>query len=87
MAYNATKRSAAKTNPSIVDSLSNFYAQQTKLVKTLGGGRSNDRVGQNCQATPTGSETRGQDHLALDIFPNRVTIGIVWFHPISSVRG
>jgi len=27
-----------KTNPSIVDSLSNFYAQHTTLVKTLGGG-------------------------------------------------
>jgi hypothetical protein len=38
MAYNAIKRSAEKTNPSIVDSLSNFYAQHATLVKTLGGG-------------------------------------------------
>src|SRR5260370_20148711 len=29
---------AEKTNPSIVDSLSNSYAQHTTLVKTLGGG-------------------------------------------------
>jgi hypothetical protein len=29
---------AEKTNPSIVDSLSNFYAQHTTLIKTLGGG-------------------------------------------------
>jgi hypothetical protein len=28
---------AEKSNPSIVDSLSNFYAQHTGLVKTLGG--------------------------------------------------
>jgi hypothetical protein len=27
-----------KANPSIVDSLSNFYAQHTTLIKTLGGG-------------------------------------------------
>jgi hypothetical protein len=29
---------AEKTNPSIVDSLSDFYAQHTTLIKTLGGG-------------------------------------------------
>jgi predicted DNA repair protein MutK len=29
---------AEKTNPSIIDSLSNFYAQHTTLVKTLGSG-------------------------------------------------
>lgn len=29
---------AEKSNPSIVDSLSSFYAQHTTLVKTLGGG-------------------------------------------------
>ena len=29
---------AEKANPSIVDSLSNFYAQHATLVKTLGGG-------------------------------------------------
>jgi hypothetical protein len=28
---------AEKTNPSIVDSVSSFYAQHTTLVKTLGG--------------------------------------------------
>jgi len=29
---------AEKANPSIVDSLSNFYAQHSALIKTLGGG-------------------------------------------------
>ena len=29
---------AEKTNPSIIDTLSNFYAQHTTLIKTLGGG-------------------------------------------------
>ena len=29
---------AENSNPSIIDSLSNFYAQHTTLVKTLGGG-------------------------------------------------
>jgi hypothetical protein len=29
---------AEKANPSIVDSLSNFYAQHSGLIKTLGGG-------------------------------------------------
>jgi hypothetical protein len=29
---------AEKANPSIVDSLSNFYAQHATLIKTLGGG-------------------------------------------------
>ncbi len=29
---------AEKTNPSIVDSLGDFYAQHTTLIKTLGGG-------------------------------------------------
>jgi hypothetical protein len=28
---------AEKTNPSVIDSISNFYAQHTTLVKTLGG--------------------------------------------------
>src|ERR1700722_8892159 len=28
---------AEKANPSVIDSISNFYAQHTTLVKTLGG--------------------------------------------------